>query len=98
MYNVKHGGEVHRGDLVGVCWANDLVIGIYFGNGRGGTFQYYVPRRIAYCRNYFEEHKKAKEENGLPDRSTHPPRRRNTGNCENVTRLRFCTGPYADVK
>ena len=68
MYNVRHGGEIHRGDLVGVCWANDLVIGIYYGNGQGGTFQYFVPRRVAYYRDYFEEHKKAKEENGLPHR------------------------------
>jgi hypothetical protein len=40
MYKTLH-GEVHRGDLVAIANGNDISLGIYFGQGRGGTFQYF---------------------------------------------------------
>jgi hypothetical protein len=43
MYNVLLGGDINRGDLVAVANGNDISIGIYFGQGRGGTFQYFHP-------------------------------------------------------
>ena len=46
MYTVKNGGDIHKGDLVAVCHTNDFIIGIYFGQGRGGTFQYYNPYSV----------------------------------------------------
>ena len=54
MYTVKQGGDIHRGDLVAVCHTNDFVIGIYFGQGRGGTFQYYHPRSVLSAKEYYE--------------------------------------------
>ena len=54
MYTVKHGGDIHRGDLVAVCHTNDFVIGIYFGQGRGGTFQYYYPAAVVSAKEYYE--------------------------------------------
>jgi hypothetical protein len=46
MYTVKHGGDIHKGDLVAVCNTNDFCIGIYYGQGKGGTFQYYYPGSV----------------------------------------------------
>lgn len=54
MYTVKHGGDIHRGDLVAICHTNDFVIGIYFGQGRGGTFQYYYPAAVLNAKEYYE--------------------------------------------
>jgi len=68
MYTVKHGGDIHRGDLVAIANGNDIYLGIYFGQGRGGTFQYFYPPAVSNSRDYFEEHKKTKEANGLPIR------------------------------
>ena len=55
MYTVKQGGDVHKGDLVAISNRNDFTIGIYFGQGRGGTFQYYYPGSIVSAKNYYEE-------------------------------------------
>lgn len=68
MYTVKYGGDIHRGDLVAISCNNMQWLGIYYGNGAGGTFQYFTPRRVENARDWFEEHKKAKEANGLPVR------------------------------
>ena len=54
MYTVKHGGDILKGDLVAVCHTNDFVIGIYFGQGRGGTFQYYHPASVISAKEYYE--------------------------------------------
>lgn len=54
MYTVKHGGDIHRGDLVAICHTNDFVIGIYYGQGRGGTFQYYHPDAVISAKEYYE--------------------------------------------
>lgn len=54
MYTVKHGGDILRGDLVGICHTNDFVIGIYYGQGRGGTFQYYYPASVISAKEYYE--------------------------------------------
>jgi hypothetical protein len=55
MYTVKHGGDIQRGDLVAVSNGNDFSVGIYFGQGRGGTFQYYYPTGVVDSRNYYED-------------------------------------------
>ena len=68
MYTVKHGGDIHRGDVVAICCNNDIYLGIYFGQGRGGTFQYFSPLAPINGKDYFDEHKKTKEANGLPVR------------------------------
>ena len=54
MYTVKHGGDILKGDLVAVCHTNDFIIGIYFGQGRGGTFQYFTPQGIVNAKEYYE--------------------------------------------
>lgn len=54
MYTVKHGGDINRGDLVAVCHTNDFIIGIYFGQGRGGTFQYFTPNGVVSAKEYYE--------------------------------------------
>ena len=55
MYTVKHGGDIQRGDLVAVSNSNDFCVGIYFGQGRGGTFQYYYPGGVISSKEYYEE-------------------------------------------
>ena len=54
MYTVKHGGDILRGDLVAVSNGNDFTVGIYFGQGRGGTFQYYTPHGVVESKNWWE--------------------------------------------
>jgi hypothetical protein len=60
MYTVKQGGDIHRGDLVAISNSNDFTVGIYFGQGRGGTFQYYTPHGVVSSRNWWEEAQKDK--------------------------------------
>jgi hypothetical protein len=55
MYTVKHGGDIHRGDLIAVANGNDFTIGIYYGRGQGGTVQYYMPTVPKYCRERYDE-------------------------------------------
>jgi hypothetical protein len=55
MYTVKHGGDIHKGDLVAVCNGNDFCIGIYYGQGRGGTFQYFSPVNVVSSREWWEK-------------------------------------------
>lgn len=59
MYSVKHGGDIHQGDLVAIANGNDFEVGIYFGNGRGGTFQYFTPRGTVSSREWWEESQKS---------------------------------------
>lgn len=55
MYTVKHGGDIHRGDLIAVSTGNDFHIGIYFGKGAAGTtVQYYMPHGVVMSRNAWE--------------------------------------------
>jgi hypothetical protein len=49
MYTVKHGGDIHKGDLIAVSNGNDFSVGIYFGRGTGGTVQYYGTGTAGYC-------------------------------------------------
>ena len=55
MYTVKNGGDVHRGDLVAISNSNDFTVGIYFGQGRGGTFQYFSPHGVVESKNWWEK-------------------------------------------
>jgi hypothetical protein len=55
MYTVKHGGDIHKGDLIAVSNGNDFNVGIYFGRGGGGTVQYYMPTVPKYCKERHEE-------------------------------------------
>lgn len=55
MYTVKHGGDIHKGDLIAVCNTNDFCVGIYYGRGTGGTVQYFYPSAVVRCRDYYEE-------------------------------------------
>jgi hypothetical protein len=55
MYTVKQGGDIHRGDLVAISNSNDFTVGIYFGQGRGGTFQYFSPHGVVESRNWWEK-------------------------------------------
>ena len=55
MYTVKNGGDINKGDLVAISNSNDFTIGIYFGQGRGGTFQYYYPNGVIGSKNFYEE-------------------------------------------
>jgi len=55
MYKVKQGGDIHRGDLVAISNSNDFCIGIYFGQGRGGTFQYFSPVNVVSSREWWEK-------------------------------------------
>lgn len=58
MYTVKHGGDIHRGDLIAVSNSNDFCIGIYYGNGQGGTVQYFSPVNVVNSRTWWEEAQK----------------------------------------
>ena len=60
MYTVKQGGDIHRVDLVAVDNGNDFTVGIYFGNGRGGTFQYFTPNGVVSSKDWQEEAQKDK--------------------------------------
>lgn len=55
MYTVKHGGDIHKGDLIAVSNGNDFSVGIYFGRGTGGTVQYYGTGTAGYCKKRYEE-------------------------------------------
>ena len=68
MYTVKNGGDVLRGDLVAVSNSNDFTIGIYFGQGRGGTFQYFTPLGVVQSKQWWEKAQvdKAYTESGKP--------------------------------
>lgn len=55
MYNVKVGGEIHRGDLVAIANGNDFTVGIYYGQGRGGTFQYYTPLGVVQSKQWWQK-------------------------------------------
>jgi hypothetical protein len=63
MYTVKQGGDIHRGDLVAVANGNDFTVGIYFGNGRGGTFQYFTPHGVVSSKEWWENAQKDKVSN-----------------------------------
>jgi hypothetical protein len=54
MYTVKNGGDIHKGDLVAIANSNDFSVGIYFGNGRGGTFQYFYPGAPGQSKEFHE--------------------------------------------
>ena len=58
MYTVKHGGDILRGDLVAVSNSNDFTIGIYYGQGRGGTFQYFTPKGVVNSKEWWEKSQK----------------------------------------
>ena len=55
MYNVKVGGDIHKGDLVAVSNGNDFTVGIYYGQGRGGTFQYFTPEGVVSSKQWWEK-------------------------------------------
>jgi hypothetical protein len=55
MYTVKNGGDIHKGDLVAISNGNDFSVGIYFGQGRGGTFQYYYTSSAGQSKTYYED-------------------------------------------
>ena len=58
MYTVKHGGDIHKGDLVAIANGNDFTLGIYFGQGRGGTFQYFYPHSVVNSKEWYENRAK----------------------------------------
>lgn len=58
MYKVKVGGDIHRGDIVAIANGNDFTVGIYYGQGRGGTFQYYMPSSVAQSKSWWEQAQK----------------------------------------
>lgn len=55
MYKSIIGGDIHPGDLIAVSNGNDFSLGIYFGQGRGGTVQYYMPSAVVGCRKGWED-------------------------------------------
>jgi len=55
MYTVKHGGDIHKGDLIAISNGNDFSVGIYFGRGSGGTVQYYGVATAGYCKKRHQE-------------------------------------------
>jgi hypothetical protein len=55
MYTVIHGGDIHKGDLVAISNSNYFSIGIYFGQGRGGTFQYFTPSGVVESKNWWKK-------------------------------------------
>ena len=63
MYEVKHGGIIQKGDLIAVSNGNDFSLGIYYGNGRGGTVQYFMPGGIIQSRGWWERNNKARVDN-----------------------------------
>lgn len=58
MYNVKQGGTIQRGDLIAIATGNDLDVAIYFGQGRGGTVQFFSPDGVANSKNWWEQAQK----------------------------------------
>jgi hypothetical protein len=58
MYTVKQGGVIQKGDLVAIANGNDFSVGIYFGQGRGGTVQYFTPRNVVQSREWWENAQK----------------------------------------
>lgn len=58
MYNVKQGGTIQRGDLIVIANGSELDVAIYFGQGRGGTVQYYNPFGVANSKNWWEQAQK----------------------------------------
>ena len=57
MYKVKLGGDIHKGDLVAISNGNDFTVGIYYGQGRGGTVQYYTPSGVVRSKEWWERAK-----------------------------------------
>jgi hypothetical protein len=55
MIEVNNGGEIQRGDLIGVASGNSISIGIYFGRGKRGTVQYLWPGSATYQKSIHEE-------------------------------------------
>jgi hypothetical protein len=55
MYKVKVGGDIHKGDLVAISNGNDFSLGIYYGQGRGGTFQYFTPSGVVSSKIWWEK-------------------------------------------
>jgi hypothetical protein len=68
MYTVKHGGDIHRGDLIAVSNGYDFSIGIYYGRGSGSTVQYYTPSGVVESKSWWEKYQtdKAYAHNGKP--------------------------------
>ena len=54
MYIAKLGGDINKGDLIAIANGNDFTIGIYFGNGKGGTVQYYHPSVAPAAKDHYE--------------------------------------------
>ena len=52
MIKVKNGGEIQRGDIIGVATNNYISIGIYLGRGQGGTVQYLSPGSASSSKNW----------------------------------------------
>ena len=59
MYNVKQGGTIQRGDLIAIANGNDLDVAIYFGQGRGGTVQYFSPDGVVKSKEWWEAAQKS---------------------------------------
>lgn len=55
MYTVKYGGEIHKGDLIAVSNGNYISVGIYYGRGRGGTFQYFYPGQATSAKDHYDK-------------------------------------------
>jgi hypothetical protein len=57
MYKVKLGGDIHKGDLLAIANGNDFSVGIYYGQGRGGTVQYFIPQQVVMAKEWWEKAK-----------------------------------------
>lgn len=68
MYTTKISGDIHQGDIIAIANGNDFCIGIYYGQGRGGTVQYFSPINVVRSREWWEKAQEdlMYEESGKP--------------------------------
>jgi hypothetical protein len=55
MRKLKYGGDLHPGDFIAISEQNRMSFGWYFGDGIGGTLQYYYLRAPLNSYEYYEE-------------------------------------------
>jgi len=58
MRILKYGGQLFPGDFIAVSEGNHISFGWYFGDGVGGTLQYYYLGAPGHCYDAYQEWEK----------------------------------------
>lgn len=61
MRKLKYGGDLHPGDFIAIAEQNGMSFGWYFGDGRGGTLQYYYLYSPSGSYESYEDWEKIKD-------------------------------------